>query len=132
VLRRVPVGVHLFGVPLNRENPARLGPAFNRLDQPILGPPTRKQTLTQLTDRLVMHGIDADLGGLERRGRTAPWLKVHLVSACVANVLGAVVDRSGPLRREILKEGTTEGDIDELNSSTDAENGQRPLPGDGE
>jgi hypothetical protein len=43
-----------------------------------------------------------------------------------------MVDRPGPLGREILKEGTPERYVDQLNPSADSENRQPSLPGHGE
>jgi hypothetical protein len=105
VLRRGPIGVHLFGVPLNRKDPAPGRLAFGRFDQSIVAPAGRNQTLAQFPDSLVVHGIHRDLSRPEGQSCTASWLEAHPVSACIPNILGAMVDRSGPLRREILKQG---------------------------
>jgi hypothetical protein len=129
VLRRVPVGVHLFGVPLNRQNPGRAWFAFDCFNQAIIAPPTRHQTFSKILDRLVMHGIHGCLSNIERARGTASRLKPYRVRAGIPSILGAVVHLARPLGGKVLKKSTSKRDIDELNSSTDAQDREPSLPG---
>ncbi|HEX5962202.1 MAG TPA: hypothetical protein VFY42_00605, partial [Gemmatimonadales bacterium] len=90
MLRRVPVGMHLFGVPLHRQNPRGTGPALDRFDQPILAPAARDKGRRQVFDGLVVDGVHRDGRGIERLCDPAARLNPDRMAARVARAGGTV------------------------------------------
>src|SRR2546421_2536869 len=106
-------------MPLDPERPRRRAVrAFDALDDAVFGPRGRAQGRGQLANRLMVAAVDACPDGAERAMEQALRLDAQPVTGGGV----AVIDRpAAALAREILIQGPTQGDVQDLDAAADGE-----------
>src|SRR3954467_15229494 len=128
-LGRRTISVHLLGMPLHRQKPGRVAGGFNCFNQLIVGPTGGTKANRQILDRLVVGRIHRDRRVAPSLAGPAAGIQPDPVASPVTGAVWSVVDCSGVLAGQVLKQGAAQAYVDELNASTDAEDRQAPLSG---
>src|SRR5439155_842586 len=113
-----------LGVPLHADQEG-VALGLDRLDDAVGAPRDRAQPLPQTADRLMVHGVHAQLGRAEDAREPARWLDAHRVLDR-AELGMAVPDLLAEVIRDVGDEVAAERDVHELHAAADAEDGKFP------